>query len=119
MRKSIWVVFTVVTLLFYIGCTSKRGIIELNTRPEGSAVYYNNIYMGETPVKFEYDFRNPATLKIEKEGYYTESEMLGEGWVVREYQKGNYDEGTLMIQGEAKKAWRVNTIRNLQKKDEE
>jgi hypothetical protein len=95
MIKGIWIVLSLFAVVLFMGCTSSRGIIALSTRPEEAKVYYNQIYAGETPVEFEYDFSHPATLKIEKKGYYTETEILCERWVVKEFQKGNYTKGTL------------------------
>lgn len=114
MKKCVATAFLFLASILIIGCTSKRGLIELNTRPPGADVYFNQTKMGTTPLEFEYDFRAPATLKIEKEGYYPERESLCEGWVIREYQKGNYMEGQFVIQGQSKKAWKVSTLRRLQ-----
>ena len=114
MRKCVAIAFSFLASTLIIGCTSKRGLIELNTRPPGADVYFNQAKLGTTPLEFEYDLRTPATLKIEKEGFYPERESLGEGWVIREYQKGNYMKGRFVIQGQSKKAWRVSTLRRLQ-----
>jgi hypothetical protein len=100
-----------------VGCTSKRGLILLNTRPEGATVYLNQTEQGVTPVEFEYDLSKPATLTIEKKGYYPEKESLGEGWVIREYYKGNYTENRFMISGKEKKAWKVTTTRMLERNE--
>ena len=107
--------FIVVTLVG--GCTSKRGLIELQTRPPGATVYLNQTKQGVTPVELEYDSGQPAELKIEKDGYYPESELLGKGWIVREYYKGNYAEGNFIIQGKRIKALKVSTVRQLKQKD--
>jgi len=71
--------------------------------------------VGITPVEFEYDLRESAILTIEKEGYYPEDESLGEGWVIREYYRGNYAEGPFVISGEKKKAWKVTATRKLER----
>jgi hypothetical protein len=106
-------------LIFVIqGCTSKRGIIELHTRPTEAAIYLDDVKQGTSSLKFEYDFSQPVTLKIERQGYYTEIESLCEAWVVREIRKGNYAKGDFLIQGENIKAWKVTTTRLLQKKKE-
>ena len=117
MKRCVIIISCIIALT--VGCTSKRGIIELTTRPEGAKVYLNRVKQGVTPVEFEYDFRQPKTLRIEKDGYYSEKESLNETWVVREYQKGNYMEGRFTIQGGRKKAWKVSTMRRLQKKEKE
>jgi len=122
MKKGIWALLFFSAVVLFMGCTSKRGIIALRTRPAGADVYLNQLKVGVTgnlPLEFEYDFRQPATLNIEKEGYYPESEMLGETWIVREYQKGTYMEGKFIIQGKNRKAWKANILRRLQKKEEE
>lgn len=116
MKRCVIIVFCITAL--FVGCTSKRGLIELQTRPPGATVYLNQAKQGSTPVEFEYDFRIPATLKIEKEGYYPERESLDERWVVSKFMKGNYSESHFTIQGRSKKAWKVKIIRNLQKNEE-
>ncbi len=119
MKRRLTITFLLCGITMAMGCTSKRGLIVLNTRPLGATVYLNQTKQGVTPVEFEYDFRQPAKLKIEKDGYDTEKESLDEAWVVREYQKGNYMEGSFTIQGERKKAWKVSTKRRLHKKEKE
>lgn len=117
MKAHIWML--IFFLIFALqACTSKRGIIELYTRPPDAALYLDDIKQGISPVKFEYDFSRTATLKIEKQGYYTEIETLSEAWVTREIRKGNYTEGLFTIQGENIKAWKVTTTRLLQRKEE-
>jgi hypothetical protein len=100
-----------------MGCTSKRGLIALNTGPQGATVYLNQIKQGVTPLEFEYDFRKPATLKIEKNGYYDTVESISELWVFSEIYKGNYLEGKFIIQDKMKKAWKVKITRILYKKE--
>ncbi len=117
MKRRLTVTFLLCVITMAVGCTSKRGLIELNTRPPGATVYLNQTMQGVTPVKFEYDFRQPTNLRIEKDGYRTESESLGKGWVIKEYHKGNYVEDHFTIQGKGKKAWKVSTVRRLKKKE--
>lgn len=105
-------------VLFSTGCTSSRGIIDLNSRPREATVYLDGVEQGVTPVQFEYDFKIPARLEIVKDGYYIEDELLNEAWVVREIRKGNYSEGRYMIGGVNSKSWMVNTYRRLEKKEE-
>ena len=105
------------SLIFIIlGCTSKRGIVVIHTRPMGADIYVNDVSQGQSPARFEYDFSEPADLRIEKPGYYTETETLSEAWVVREIRKGNYSEGDFVIRGETARSWQVDTTRLLQKK---
>ena len=115
MKGYITSVFLFCVIALTVGCTSKRGLIELNTRPPGATVYLNKTKQGVTPLEFEYDSRIPSKLTIEKDGYHTDSESLGKGWIVREFQKGNYIEGSFTIQGERIKAWKVSTVRKLRK----
>ena len=118
MRRHIAVILLSCMIALTVGCTSKRGLILLNTRPRGATVYLNETEQGVTPVEFEYDLSKPATLTIEKEGYYPEMESLGKDWVLREYQKGNYTKGRFVISGKEKKAWKVTTTRRLERKEE-
>ncbi|MBW1849056.1 MAG: hypothetical protein JRJ27_18420 [Deltaproteobacteria bacterium] len=110
---------TLFVILVILGCTSKRGIIELHTRPSEADIYLGDAKQGMSPLKFEYDFSQPATLKIERQNYYTEVENLSEAWVVREIRKGNYTKGDFIVQGKNIKAWKVTITRSLQKKEEE
>ena len=118
MREKVWIIFLLGIVAMTVGCTYKRGLIELNTRPPGATVYLNQTMQGVTPVEFEYDFRQPAELKIEKDGYYLERESLDARWVVREHYKGNYREGRFTIQGKRRKAWKVSIMRRLDKLEE-
>jgi hypothetical protein len=117
MKTRIWLLIPF--LIFVIlGCTSKRGIVEFHTRPDKAAIYLDDVKLGMSPVKFEYDFRQPATLKTEKPGYYTEIEPLSKAWVIREIRKGNYTKGAFMIQGQIINAWKITINRVLQKKQD-
>ena len=112
--RTVWLALFLVFLI--VGCTSKRGIVVIHTRPTDATIYVNDVKRGTSPVKFEYDFSEPADLRIEKPGYYTETETLSEAWVIREIRKGNYSEGSFVIQGETTRSWQVDTSRLLQKK---
>ncbi|MBW1815353.1 MAG: hypothetical protein JRJ39_17435 [Deltaproteobacteria bacterium] len=63
---------TLFVIFVILGCTSKRGIIELHTRPSEAAIYLDDSKQGMSPLKFEYNFSQPATLKIERQNYYTD-----------------------------------------------
>jgi hypothetical protein len=90
--KRILIVFVLFGIVFLAaGCTTKKGTIYLATTPPGATVYVNKIKQGETPLEFQWDSKMPATLKIEKEGYQTETERLDKGWLKDEYHKGNYE----------------------------
>ena len=67
-------------------------------------------------MKFEHDFKIPATLTITKNGYYDEEEILNEAWVIREIRKGNYNEGRYMVGGRRIKSWMIDTLRRLEEK---
>lgn len=95
-------------------CTSAKGLVEVRSRPRGASVFLDGVKLGETPVRFEYDFKVPATLKISKDGYYEEKEFLSESWVEREIRKGNYSEGKCEIGGEYINAWMITTFRRLE-----
>jgi len=81
-------------------------------------VYLDGVKQGETPVQFEYDFRYTARLRIVKEGYYEEEELLNKAWVIREIRKGTYNEGRYSIGGVSTKSWMINAIRRLEEKKE-
>ena len=117
MKRSVWIIFLLGVFTISMGCTSKRGLIELTTRPPGATAYLNQRKIGMTPIEFEYDLRQPAVLVIEKDSYYLEKESLDARWVVREHYKGNYREGRYTIQGKRKKAWKVSIMRKLDKKE--
>jgi len=109
-----WVILLLVIIV--TGCASKRGIIELHTRPFGADVYVDDVRQGASPLEFEYDFTKSATLKIEKHGYAHMIEALDEAWILQEVRKGNYREGDFTVQGETVRAWKVTTTRILEKK---
>ena len=117
MKRYATIVFLFCIVVLVLGCTSKRGLIELTTRPPGATAYLNQRKIGMTPIEFEYDLRQPAVLVIEKDSYYLEKESLDARWVVREHYKGNYREGRYTIQGKRKKAWKVSIMRKLDKKE--
>jgi len=120
MKRHITILFLFCVVPLTFGCgTSKRGLIELETRPPGATVYLNQIEQGMTLVTFEYDLRIPAQLEIEKDGYQTGLESLDGTWIVEEYRKGNYTEGHFSILGKERKAWKIKTIRILQKEGEQ
>lgn len=117
MKRSLWIIFLLGVVTISVGCTSKRGLIELNTRPPGATAYLNQTKIGMTPIEFEYEFKKPAELRIEKDGYYSEKELLDRRWLTRENWNGNLRGGHFTIRGKRKKAWKVTIIRNLYKKE--
>jgi hypothetical protein len=113
MKRPIILMVMVCTILLALGCTPKVGLVALDTRPPGASVYVDQRIVGETPVTFVFNMEKPATLKIEKDGYYPKTESLTVSWVKSEYHKGNFVEGTYMIDGNSQKAWEVRTVRDL------
>jgi len=97
-------------LLLFSGCTGRTGIVRLNTDPPGAAYYVDGVERGTTPAEFEWDLKQPILLEVKKEGYYTEEELLNEGWLEYQYSKGNY--GTMRVSG-SKKKWTVTINRKL------
>jgi hypothetical protein len=113
MRRSVIVVVMFCAAILGLGCTPKVGLIALESRPQGAAVYLNQDRVGETPVTFEFNLEKPVTLRLEKDGYFPKTENLNVGWVKSEYQRGNLRRGDYMIQGTMQKGWEVTTIRDL------
>ena len=107
-----------IVLALSVGCTSKKGIIDLGSEPSGAEVYVGGTKVGETPTRFYYDYRYPKRLMLMKDGYRTQSETLSELWIINEHEKGNYTETRRTIDengGEWRKIWIVTTFRRLNK----
>lgn len=51
------------------GCVERQ--MTLVTRPEGAKAYYNNRYVGETPVTFHFTYYQDPALRFEMDGYQT------------------------------------------------
>ena len=49
------------------GCVERQ--MTLVTDPPGARAYYNNKYVGETPVTFHFTYYQSPGLRFEKEGY--------------------------------------------------
>jgi len=96
-----------------VGCTSKKGRINLKTDPPNAEVYVKGNKVGETPIGFDYDYRILSNLEISKDGYYSISEVLSKAWILNEYRRGNYKEAIVMMDGENRKAWIVDIHRKL------
>ena len=118
MQRYFTILFLFSFFVLFVGCTSTRGIINLRSRPHEATVYLDGVKQGVTPVQFELDFKIPATVRISKDGYYDEEELLNEAWVIREIRKGNYNEGRYMVGGSHIKSWMIDVLRRLKKKDE-
>ena len=89
------------------------GLVVVDTNPQQAMVYVNQTRVGETPVTFELDLRKPVMLKILKEGYVPETELLDVEWVRREYREGRYTAGDYVIQGKMQGGFEVRTKREL------
>ena len=100
-RSVVAVSLSILTLA--LGCNPRVGLIALDTNPQGATVYLNDVQLGETPVKFEFNMERPATLRILKEGYQPRSERLSVVWVKTEYRQGNYVSGDFLISGEVQR----------------
>jgi hypothetical protein len=116
MKRSLTTVVVLSLILLIVGCTQKRGSIYLDTRPPGAAVYLDNVKKGETPLTFEWDAKIPSTLRIEKEGYYTETEQLNKLWLKKENYKGDYQKGYEAQGDTSARVWKVRTFRDLREK---
>jgi len=114
MNRSFVSLLIILVCCVCTGCgTSSTGLIRLRTQPRDATVFVNNTKRGTTPLTFEYDLEKPAKLRIEKEGYYPEEEMLSTQWIIKEHKKGNFFKGYYTIQGKRTKSWEVATIRKL------
>ena len=109
-RTSMITMICCTVLLILSGCTGKEGIIRLNTDPAGAHYYVDGIERGTTPAEFEWRYDRPILIELKKEGYYTEEELLNEGWLSYQNYLGNY--GTIRVGGATKK-WTVTINRKL------
>ena len=113
MKMKIVGMLVLCAVVFSLGCTSKVGLVALDTRPQGANVYLNDIMVGETPVQFELNLESPVTLRIEKEGYYPQTESLNVRWVKSEHYRGNLIKGQQATEGSSQRTWEVRTARDL------
>jgi hypothetical protein len=51
------------------GCVERE--ITLVTEPQGAKAYYNEKYIGETPVSFHFTYYQSSKVRFEKDGYDT------------------------------------------------
>jgi hypothetical protein len=79
---------------------------------------HHNARKGETPLEFQYDAKVPATLKIEKPGYHSETEYLNKSWFINEHHKGNYHRYYEKVGDTQVRLWKVRTTRDLKEKKE-
>jgi hypothetical protein len=99
--------------LVLLACNPSRGLVTIDTMPQGATLYVNETPVGETPTTFEFDMNKPVTLKLLKEGYQPKTEKITPYWVKAEYQLGNYSKGRYKIGGEERRAWEIRTLREL------
>lgn len=99
--------------LLTLGCNAKSGMVTLDTIPTGAKVYLNEVQQGETPTSFLLDLKRPMTLKILKEGYLPQTEVLNVPWAQQEYRTGHYTQETYYIKGVQEKTFYIRTVRTL------
>ena len=64
--------FLVISLIFIFvnaGCLERRLTIKSN--PPGAGVYFNDKYIGETPVNFDFEWYWTHKVELKKEGFKT------------------------------------------------
>jgi hypothetical protein len=62
-------VLTVVVAVALAGCVERQ--MTIASDPPGAKLYYNNRYVGETPVTFHFTYYQAPDLRLEKDGYET------------------------------------------------
>lgn len=105
-------------LAFSVGCTSHKGRIRLNTKPDGAEVYVGGTKVGETPTSFDYECCINQKLLILKDGYDPVEETLNKYWLRYEYNYGRFGKKKLIIDGKKQNSWLVITSRELTKRSE-
>lgn len=108
-RLSLIAVLAVV-LLVPSSCTKKKGIIRLNTDPQGAKYYVDGIEKGTTPAEFEWDLKRPIMLELKKEGFHSEQELLNKAWFQYQISKGHY--GKIKV-GKVTSKWTLTINREL------
>ena len=109
-RFTLITVLGLLLLLSFFGCVGKEGVIRLNTDPPGAKYYLDGIEKGTTPAEFEWSYDRPILIELKKDGYYTEEEILNQGWLYYQKFKGNYGE---IRTGKSSKKWTVTINRKL------
>jgi hypothetical protein len=110
--------FIFIVLVLSVGCTYRKGRINLQSDPPGAEVYVGGTKIGETPVTFDYVCCFFEELEIVKDGYEPQKEILNKLWIKEEATRGGYGQAKLMMDGKARKVWTVTTRRVLRKKIE-
>jgi hypothetical protein len=63
----------VIPLVLSAGCVQRK--MRVKSDPPGAQVYFNDKYMGETPLDFDFEWYWQHRIKIKKEGYETVSNL--------------------------------------------
>jgi hypothetical protein len=114
MTKKRVLAFMVWIPLLTLGCNAKSGTVALDTIPTAATVYVNEAKWGETPTTFGLDLQRPVTLKILKEGYLPQTEILNVPWAQQEYRAGHYTQHSYMVGKVQEKSFYIRTVRVLQ-----
>jgi hypothetical protein len=69
MRKATILTAVLVAAGVLSGCVERQ--MTLVTEPKGAKAYYNDKYVGETPVTFHFAFYTAPYIRLEKDGYAT------------------------------------------------
>ncbi len=109
--------FAIMAPLLLLACNPSRGLVTIDTQPQGAALYVNETLVGNTPATFEFDMDKPVTIKLLKEGYEPKTEKITGAWVKAQYQLGNYSKGRYKIGGEEQRAWEIRTLRELSRSE--
>jgi len=117
-KMKIKTTFIFLVLVLSVGCTYRKGRISLQSDPPGAEVYVGGTKIGETPVTFDYVCCFFEELKIVKDGYEPQKEILNKLWIRNEARRGGYGETKLVMDGKKRKVWTVTTRRVLAKKGE-
>ncbi|MEX2380852.1 MAG: PEGA domain-containing protein [Opitutales bacterium] len=83
MKKTFYSSFSIVAILalsLLTGCaTIQKGTtqrVPIESQPSGAAVYVNNQYVGDTPLRHDFPRKTGHLVRIEKEGYASETLSL-------------------------------------------
>ena len=60
---------TVAAIAALLGCVERQ--MTIASDPPGAKLYYNNRYVGETPVTFHFTYYQAPDLRLERDGYET------------------------------------------------
>ena len=66
-RINFLICAAVITAAFSSGCVERKLMIKSD--PPGAAVYFNQAYMGETPIDFDFKWYWSHRVELKKDGY--------------------------------------------------